>query len=95
MEILYIIIIAAVIAGLYVKTLMGTMNNVTRQNQANFYMKEDSYQLSDKRDKFMFSNVTRIAKPQNNNGGPGHGSRGGGRPGGGRPGGGRPGGGRR
>lgn len=68
MEIVYVIIIGAIIAGIYLKTLMNAMNNVTGQKQANIYMEKDSFCLKSQRDRFIYSNVVKIAKPQNNGG---------------------------
>lgn len=92
-----VIIIALIIAGLYVWNLYRTMNNVVNQKQANVYIVEDSFVVHSKKDTFLYSNVTKVARPQNNNrGGGSHGGgpRGGG-PRGGGPRGGGPRGGRR
>lgn len=87
MQILIVLVVAAVIAGLYVWTLVGTMSNVESQKQANVYMVENSFNLDTKKDRFMYSNVVKTPKPQNNGqggpGGRGGGPRGGGPRGGG------------
>lgn len=95
-----VIIVALLIASLYVWTLYKTMNNVANQRQANVYIVQDSFAVHNKKDKFLYSNVTKVARPRDNDRGgsrSGGGSRGGGpRGGGGGPRGGGPrGGGRR
>lgn len=86
---MYIIIISLIIAGVYVWALYKAMNNVEMQKQANVYMVESSFVLHKKSDKFLYSNVMKVARPQNNNRGGGHGPGGRRGPGGGGPRGGR------
>lgn len=86
MTIIIILGVAAVVAGLYVWTLIGTMSNVANQEQANVYMVENSFKVHAQKDRFMYSNIVKTPRPQNNGGG---GPRGGGPRGGGPRGGGR------
>ncbi len=82
-----VIILALVIAGLYVWTLYKTMNNVANQKEANVYIVQDSFVVHNKKDKFLYSNVTKVEKPRDDDRGDSHGGggpRGGGPRGGGR-----------
>ncbi len=77
---LIVFVIAAVIAWAYVRSLQSKMNNIKSEPTAHNYTVPNSFQLRSKQDKFLFSNVTRVAKSQNNGGGHhgGGGHRGGG-----------------
>ncbi|MFI3225763.1 MAG: hypothetical protein R3Y09_00020 [Clostridia bacterium] len=83
-NILIAFVISAVIAGAYLVSLVKEMNNVKVQDSAGSYTIANSFRLNAQSDKFLFSNVVKRAKSQNNSssrnrpGGP----RGGGRPGG-------------
>ncbi|MFI3208950.1 MAG: hypothetical protein R3Y40_07425 [Eubacteriales bacterium] len=86
MTIVAVLVVSLIIAAMYVKILMGTMNNVVSPGQANAYVVENSFRVHSKKDRFICSNVTKTPKPQSNNGagGPGRGPGGPGRgPGGG------------
>lgn len=72
--ILFIIVFSLIIAGSYLFTLIGQMNNVKQQNGAKNYMVDGSFQLQEKSDKFLYSNTTRV-RIQNNNNGSGQGRR--------------------
>lgn len=77
--ILAILIISIVIAFAYIKSLENKMNNIKSESSAFNYTIPNSFRLHSQHDRFLFSNVTRVAKPQNNGG---HGGPRGGGPGG-------------
>lgn len=90
------IILAVVVAFFIVKSLKAQMSNVATPGQANEYMVRDSFEIYVERDKFLYSNVVKIPRNNNNNNGGHHGGPHGGGPRGGGPRGGGPrGGGRR
>lgn len=64
-------IIIALIAGLVIAFVVtmgfkGQLNNVRSKSGASDYMKTGSLNVTLSRDTFLFSNVSRIAKPKNN-----------------------------
>lgn len=73
---LAVLIISAIIAWAYVKSLQSKMDNIKSEPTAYNYTIPNSFRLNSQRDRFLFSNVTRVAKPQNN-GGPHSGGHGG------------------
>lgn len=66
--ILFIIVFSLIIAGSYLYTLIGQMNNVRKQNGAQNYMVNGSFYLEEKSDRFLYSNTTRVRVQSNNNG---------------------------
>lgn len=75
------VVIAFIVTGI----LKGQLKSVRRQNTANSYIRSGSLQLTNSRDIFLYRNVSRRAKPQNNgtsthrsSSGRSHGGRGGG-----------------
>lgn len=83
-----IIVISAVIAAAYVKSLSNNMNNIKNQTSAYNYVVDGSFKLVRKNDRFLFSNVVRHQRQQNHGGAGGmhggmHGGHGGPRGGGG------------
>lgn len=85
---LIIVAISALIAFAYVKSLSSKMNNIKNQTSASNYTVLNSFKLTQKHDRFLFRNVTRVPRQQNNMHG-GHGGMHGGHHGGGHHGGGR------
>ncbi len=79
-SVLAVFIISAIIAWAYVKSLQSKMDNIKSEPTAYNYTIANSFRLNSQHDRFLFSNVTRVAKPQNNGGGHhgGGGHRGGG-----------------
>lgn len=59
----------AVIAGIILFIMRGTMNTKTSQRCAANYEIENSYHLRTHQDLFLYSNVTKRPKPQNNSSG--------------------------
>ena len=64
-------VIGIVIGLITVLVLKGQLKSVRMQNQANNYMIPGSMRLTHSADIFLYRNVTRVAKPQNNNSGGG------------------------
>lgn len=83
-RILIVLAVSLIIAGIYLGYLYSTMNNVRTQKQANAYIKEGTFRVHVQKDRFLFSNVTKTAKPKNNGSSGGGGGRGGGGSSGGR-----------
>ena len=80
------IVLCVLIGGLLsflipMNILKGQLKTVRSQPAAASYLKKNSMELTKSRDTFLYRNVSRVAKPQNNSGG---GSRSGGSGGGGR-----------
>lgn len=76
-----VLLAAGAIAGIYLYTLVRSMNNVRPQTKADAYMRRDTFKLRHHSDRFLYSNVTKIPKPKDNggsHGGGGHGGGGGG-----------------
>lgn len=61
----------AVVAGIVLLIMRGTMNTKTAQRGATNYEIENSYHLRTHQDLFLYSNVTKRPKPQNNTSGGG------------------------
>lgn len=75
-------IVIAIVLGFFVRSiLIGSMSNVRHAQEATDYLKRDSVKLTDRRDTYLFTNVSRRPKSSNK-------SSGGGRSGGGSSGGG-------
>lgn len=64
--VLICLLIGAVIAFIVTGILKGQLKSVRRQNSANSYIRSGSLQLTNSRDIFLYRNVSRRAKPQNN-----------------------------
>lgn len=78
---LFTALVAGVICGfVYTAVLKKQLTTVAPAQNASNYTRPDSFRLTDRRDVFLYRNVTRRAKPQNNGGSGGH--SGGGRAGG-------------
>ncbi|MFI3173353.1 MAG: TPM domain-containing protein [Eubacteriales bacterium] len=69
--------IALIIAGLYLYTLVKAMSNVQKQGQANAYIKQNSFNVYEKSDRFLYSNVTKTRREKKSSGGSGGGNGGG------------------
>lgn len=74
------LVVGFVIALIVVLILWGQMKSVRRQPAARDYMKRDSLKLTEQRDLFLYTTVSRTARPKSNSssGGGGSHSRGGG-----------------
>lgn len=75
--ILFIIVFSLIIAGSYLYSLIGQMNNVRQQSGARDYMVDGSFHLQEKSDRFMYSHTTRVRVQTNNGGASGQGRPGG------------------
>ena len=64
--VLICLLIGAVVAFIVTGILKGQLKSVRRQNTANNYICDGSLQLTKSRDMFLYRNVSRRAKPQNN-----------------------------
>lgn len=72
-------VVAFVIAFITVSVMKGKLKSVHSAVFAREYVREGSFKLSQSRDLYLYSTVSRVAKPKNNsNGGVSGGSRGGG-----------------
>lgn len=60
------LIAGVVIAFAITMTFKAQLNNVRSKSGANDYMKSGSLNVKTSRDTFLFSRVSRIAKPKNN-----------------------------
>ena len=60
------LIVGFVVAIIVVSVMKGKLKSVRRQNEAKNYLKDGSLQLTQSGDYFMYRNVTRTEKPQNN-----------------------------
>ena len=63
------LLIGAVTAGVAVLVMSGTMNTKRQQRSAEDYMKRSSFDLRNRQDIFLYSNVTKTKIQQNNGGG--------------------------
>ena len=76
-------VLIAIVLGFFVRSiLIGSMSNVHHAQEAADYLKRDTVKLTDRRDTYLFTNVTRRPKSSGNKSS-GGGSRGGGSSGGG------------
>ena len=66
------ILIGTAAAGIAVAVMAGSMNTKRRQHSAGSYLREGSYDLKNRQDIFLYSNVSKVRREQNS------GSRGGG-----------------
>jgi uncharacterized protein len=57
-------VIAAVVALVIVFTLKSAHKTAKPQRAAANYIKQDSFKLTNQKDMFLYSRVTKIAKPQ-------------------------------
>ncbi len=77
------VVVGLVIALIVVSVMKGKLKSVRFQTNAREYVRRDSFVLNHSRDLYLYSTVTRVAKPKNNSngsrGGVGGGSRGGGK----------------
>lgn len=73
-------VIALVIALIVVTSMKGKLKSVRNVDHAREYVRKDSFKLTHSRDLYLYSTVSRVAKPKNTSSG---GSRGGGSRGGG------------
>lgn len=55
-----IIFFSLMIAGSYVFALINQMNNVKEQGGAQDYIEKDSFNLSEKSDRFLYSHTTKV-----------------------------------
>ena len=62
------ILIGAAAAGITVLVMAGTMNTKRKQHGAGSYLREGSYDLKNRQDIFLYSNVSKIKREQNNGG---------------------------
>ena len=65
--ILYSLVIGIVAAAAALYFMRRAMNTARPQRDAGSYVKDGSYQLNSQRDIFLYSRVTRIKRPENNN----------------------------
>lgn len=65
-SLLIALVIGLVVALIYVLVLKGQLKSVRRQSGAGSYVRQGSMNLTQCGDYFMYRNVTRTAKPQNN-----------------------------
>lgn len=63
------VLTGAAIAGISVLVMVSTMNSSRKQRSAAVYEKEGSFHLSRHQDLFLYSNVSKRAKPRNNTSG--------------------------
>ena len=71
-KVLLICVAIGIVIGLItVLAMKSQLKSVRMQNQANNYMIPGSMHLTHSADIFLYRNVTRVAKPQNNNTGSG------------------------
>ena len=62
-------VIGLIVSLIYVLVLKGQLKSVRRQSGAGSYVRQGSMNLTQSGDYFMYRNVTRTAKPQNNSSG--------------------------
>lgn len=65
------ILIGAVVAGITVLIMGGSMNTKRKQYSAGSYVTEGSYDLKNRQDIFLYSNVSKVKREQNKSGGGG------------------------
>ena len=70
--------IGAVIAFIIVSIMKGQLKTVRMQPMAKNYIRSGSFVLTKEKDRFLYRNITKRAKPKNNGSSSGGGSRGGG-----------------
>ena len=58
------VVLAGVIFWLVRSSLMGSMSNVTAATEADAYLNQESFNLTENRDTFLYMNVTRREKPK-------------------------------
>lgn len=68
------LIIGIVAAAIVIIIMFFSMNTKRRQHSAGDYMKQDSYHLRVQRDLFLYSNVSKVRRQENNGSGHGGGS---------------------
>ena len=66
MNLLVAVVIGLVVALIVTLILKGQLKSVRRQDRADGYVKQGSLRLTQSGDYFLYRNVTRTAKPQNN-----------------------------
>lgn len=71
------LLIGAVVAAVVVLIMRASMNTKRRQHSAGNYLKPGSYRLRTRQDIFLYSNVSKVRRQQNNGGGHGGGHGGG------------------
>lgn len=65
-SLLIALVIGVIVGFVYVMILKGQLKSVKGQSHANVYVKDGSMRLTQSGDYFMYRNVTKTAKPQNN-----------------------------
>ena len=65
------ILIGVVAAAITVMVMSGSMNTKRKQFSAGDYVREGSYDLKNRQDIFLYSNVSKVKREQNNSGGSG------------------------
>lgn len=70
------VIIGVVVAVVVTLAMKGQLKSVKKKDRASDYMKANSLNVTESRERFLFSNVTRRAKPKNNSGSGGRSSSG-------------------
>lgn len=65
------ILIGAVAAAITVMIMSGTMNTKRKQHSAGDYVRQGSYDLKNRQDIFLYSNVSKVKREQNNSSGGG------------------------
>lgn len=68
------LLIGAAAGGITIAVMRSSMNTRRKQSGAREYMNRDSYRLRSQRDIFLYSNVTRTARPKQTSSGSGGGS---------------------
>ena len=64
---LFVALVAGIIvAFIVVQSMKSQLNSVKAQTYAREYVRKDSFRLNHSRDLFLYSTVTRVAKPKNN-----------------------------
>lgn len=63
------LLVGAVTAAIAVMVMAGTMNTKKRQYSAGDYVREGSYDLKNRQDIFLYSNVSKVKREQNNSSG--------------------------
>lgn len=71
------LIVGAVVAAVVVLIMLSQMKTAKPQSHAIGYIRDDTYRITEQRDMFLYSRITKTPKPQNN-GSSGHRSGGGG-----------------
>ncbi len=76
-----VVVAAIVIASIYLMSLIKKMDNIEKQARAQNYVDENSFELIEKSDKFLYSHTTSVRIQRNNSSGGGGGFSSGGRSG--------------